>query len=128
MRKINYDELFDDKKLEIRIKGKVYRIPEPTVGDIIRYQNDVKRLQEDYNDANPTVDEISQRWISVVKSIYVTVPEDVLSKLTMTQIHQMTADCTRFVRESLYGYSAENEKVREDEELGEVESKKQKKK
>lgn len=101
MKELNYDDVIAPPKLKITIGGKKYEEPQPSLKQIIDYEQRVKQLEEGYEKGIPC-SEAGDKWIDVIRSIFSSIPKEVLRVKSLPLLKTITADCTKFMQESMF--------------------------
>lgn len=102
MQEINYDDLICEAKLKIVIDGQSYVIEQPTLQQIINYEQSVKELIEAGESGAPG-GEAGEKWITIIRSVFSNIPLEVLRNKNYALIRRIAKDCTTFIQESMYG-------------------------
>lgn len=113
MKELNYDEVVAPPKLKITIDKKKYEEPQPSLKQIIDYEQRVKELEEGYEKGIPC-SEAGDKWIDVIRSIFCSIPREVLRTLSLPLLKNITADCTKFMQESMFADAPVEENTKGD--------------
>lgn len=118
MRELNYDEVLAPPKVKITIDGKVCEASQPSIMQIIDYEQKVKELKE-ASKKGVSGSDIFEKWIAVIHTMFPSIPKDVLIKKQPSILRKIAGDCTVFMQESMFQDAPEPE-----EESGKVVKKK----
>lgn len=101
MKEINYDEVLAPPRLKITIDKKKYEVAQPTLGQIIDYEQRVKDLMQ-AGESGKSGSDIGELWITVIQSIFTCIPAEVLKKKNLPLLRKIAGDCTKFMQESMW--------------------------
>lgn len=112
MKEINYDEVLSPPKLKITIGGKTYEVDQPSIQQILDYEQRVKELSSACK-SNVSGGDVGEGWIEIIRSIFTCIPVKALKEKSLPVLRKITKDCTKFMQESMYEDAPEGDKKKE---------------
>ncbi len=106
MRELNYDDVIAPPKVKITIDKKEYVEPQPTLEQIIEYEQAVKELNASIGE-KLSGSETFERWVTVIRSIFPSISVEVLRKKQPAVLKKIAMDCTTFMQESMFADAVE---------------------
>lgn len=96
MQDINYDDVLLSKVATITLHGKKYEIQEPTLGVILAFERERKKMA-----GVKDITKVATQIVRIIRTVYNTVPEKAFEGFAPKALYRILVDVSKVINENM---------------------------